>query len=155
MTPDITDALSAIMNNPELMESIRSVASQHKDDDKSEGDRHDDNSVKEDYAGKPDSAEASSKQAGIPSIPPELLASLPKLMKSAGPLLGRLREHQSGGKKGGGHGFGRHEHLLKALKPYLSESRREAVDLLADLAELAEAFDGFGFLGGLGKGDEK
>lgn len=85
----------------------------------------------------------------VPQIPPEMLAKLPQMMSVLSPLLsgGRegkddKKEDSSRGEKGDAE---KRKRLLAALKPYLSSSRREAVDSILKVTEMTDLMGKMGF----------
>ena len=83
----------------------------------------------------PDAAE----KPAMPAITPEMMQKLPQMMSALAPLVG------GGGKseKTDGGGIGRDEgekrkKLLAALRPYLSDSRRGAVDQILKVTEMTD-----------------
>lgn len=113
--------LNSIMQDPELMKTISSVAGNiggEHTEDKSD-------------AEKP--AEESSE--GF-TIPPELLAKLPQIMSSLSSKKGEARKDEKGTEN-------KRRALLSALKPFLSEKRRSLIDSLIQLEGLAGVLDAF------------
>lgn len=88
----------------------------------------------------PTSPEGENKRGGLS---PDALSKIPDLMKIMGPLMG-------GGEKGktaSNHGdMEKHRRLLTALKPYLAEDKRGAVESILKISEVTDIFDGL--LGG-------
>ena len=83
--------------------------------------------------GEPPAAKA--EPATAPAIPPEMLAKLPQMLSALSPLM-------KGGEKEGGKGSNddaeKRRRLLLALKPYLSDSRREAIDGIMKVTEMTD-----------------
>ena len=91
----------------------------------------------------------SEQPPAIPTVTPEMMAKLPQMMSALSPLL-------SGG-KGGGEGrkedgpggstgdAEKRKRLLAALKPYLSSSRRDAVDSILKVTEMTDLMGKMGF----------
>lgn len=111
-------------------------------------------------SGTPQSAAASSEGEGAqpttaaPQIPPEVLSKLPQMMSALSPILSGGRDGKDGkdGKKEDGpHGdkgdAEKRKRLLAALKPYLSSSRREAVDSILKVTEMTDLMGKMGFGG--------
>lgn len=81
----------------------------------------------------------------IPPVTPEMMAKLPQMMQTLAPLLG-------GGSTGKAPPEGkssaadadRRKKLLAALKPYLSDHRRDAVDSILRVTEMTELLGGLG-----------
>lgn len=76
----------------------------------------------------PTGASPDSRQSS--PIPPELISKLPEIM-------GML---SAGGGKGGNSRMADRKRLLQALKPFLSDRRREAVDSIVNIAGIADIF---------------
>ena len=98
---EIADALQRLLEDPEVQAAA-------------EG---------EDKEGEPSPALGAA--AGL--LPPELMAKLPMLMSTLGPMLGK-----NSGKKD------EKTALLLALKPYMSPQRCEAIDMLVTLGRIGE-----------------
>ena len=98
--------------------------------------------------GKGDSEE--SKTPSVPTITPEMMQKLPQMMSALAPLVGGGGKESSSGGTGKGPGDGeRRKRLLAALRPYLSDSRRGAVDQILKVTEMTD------LLGALGEKKEK
>ncbi len=96
----------------------------------------------------PEEKQESVPVASVPQIPPEMLAKLPQMMSALSPLLSGTKD----GKKDDGPSAGRDDaekrkRLLAALKPYLSSSRREAVDSILKVTEMTDLVGKMGFGG--------
>lgn len=76
----------------------------------------------------------------LPPITPEMMAKLPQMMAALAPLTGAGKESPSaqGTDKASLHDAEKRKKLLAALKPYLSGSRRDAVDSIARMTELTD-----------------
>lgn len=76
----------------------------------------------------------STPASSIPELSPELLSRLPQIMSML----------SSGSKEGGSSKDSSHladrKRLLQALRPFLSEHRREAVDSIVNIAGIADLF---------------
>lgn len=98
--------------------------------------------------GKGDSEE--SKTPSVPTITPEMMQKLPQMMSALAPLVGGGGKESSSGGTGKGLGDGeKRKRLLAALRPYLSDSRRGAVDQILKVTEMTD------LLGALGEKKEK
>lgn len=89
--------------------------------------------------GKP-AEEAKEAQAApaVPTITPEMMQKLPQMMSALAPLVsGGGKDSQSGGKKDLNDGEKR-KRLLAALRPYLSDNRRGAVDQILKVTEMTD-----------------
>ncbi len=125
--PDLSTALEKILANPELISMVASTLGSNAPASKTS----------------PPQEEAES-EAPIPSSVEEKTESdtampvgLSDRFSALAPLLSSL---SSGGEKGG-HSKGKEDHracLLRALKPYLNPSRREAIDHMIRLSELSD-----------------
>lgn len=93
---------------------------------------------------------------------PALLAALPALAENLGPLMGSLSGALSRGTggtstAGRSHHADRHTALLCAIKPYLSDRRRDAAETVIRLCRVWDALEKSGvslsgLLGGMGGG---
>ena len=83
----------------------------------------------------PDAAE----KPAVPAITPEMMQKLPQMMSALAPLVsgGGKSEKADGGGKGGDEGEKRKK-LLAALRPYLNDSRRGAVDQILKVTEMTD-----------------
>ena len=98
--------------------------------------------------GKGDSEE--SNTPSVPTITPEMMQKLPQMMSALAPLVGGGGKESSSGGTGKGLGDGeKRKRLLAALRPYLSDSRRGAVDQILKVTEMTD------LLGALGEKKEK
>lgn len=98
--------------------------------------------------GKGDSKE--SKTPSVPTITPEMMQKLPQMMSALAPLVGGGGKESSSGGTGKGPSDGeKRKRLLAALRPYLSDSRRGAVDQILKVTEMTD------LLGALGEKKEK
>jgi len=89
---------------------------------------------------------AESEPPQIPAITPEMMAKLPQMMSALAPIVGGSQS--GGGEQSGGRSAPndaeRRKKLLAALKPYLSDHRREAVDGILKVTEMTELLGGLG-----------
>ena len=91
-----------------------------------------------------------SKTPSVPTITPEMMQKLPQMMSALAPLVGGGGKESSSGGTGKGLGDGeKRKRLLAALRPYLSDSRRGAVDQILKVTEMTD------LLGALGEKKEK
>lgn len=93
----------------------------------------------------------------IPPITPEMMAKLPQMMAALSPLVGGMRQEkekeekgEKGEKKPDGDGHKdtkseaeKRKKLLAALRPYLSDGRREAMDSILKVTEMTDLLGGF------------
>ncbi len=111
--PDLSGAISKIMEHPELLSMVASVLGEQK-------------------AESGDSAEGVpvSQESTPPSPPPEVISTL-------APMLSRLSALGTGGVA-----KFKHEQLLCALKPYLSSSRCDAIDYIIKISQMSSLVKG-------------
>lgn len=84
------------------------------------------------------SAEEEQKKPAVPAITPEMMQKLPQMMSALAPLVGgKGEEKSSGGKKELNDGEKR-KRLLSALRPYLSDNRRDALDQVLKVTEMTD-----------------
>lgn len=81
----------------------------------------------------------------VPAITPEMMAKLPQMMSALAPLVqasaGAEEKPKEGG-KGGADEAEKRRKLLLALRPYLSDGRREAVDGILKVTEMTDLLGG-------------
>ncbi len=116
-TPDISTAISKIMEHPELISMVASVLEEPKN--------------AENVSDPPEAAPTSAEK--IPTPPPDMLASLMPMISKLSSL-GKQGDNSSSG-------IG-HEQLLCALKPYLSRSRSEAIDYIIKISKMSSLLKG-------------
>ena len=84
------------------------------------------------------SAEEEQKKPAVPAITPEMMQKLPQMMSALAPLVGGKGEGKSeSGKKELNDGEKR-KRLLSALRPYLSDNRRDALDQVLKVTEMTD-----------------
>ena len=84
------------------------------------------------------SGEESAQASAVPAITPEMMQKLPQMMSALAPLVGGKGEEKSSeGKKEMNDGEKR-KRLLAALRPYLSDNRRGAVDQILKVTEMTD-----------------
>ena len=84
----------------------------------------------------------------VPAITPEMMQKLPQMMSALAPLMGGKGEGKpSGGKKEINDGEKR-KRLLAALRPYLSDNRRGAVDQILKVTEMTDILGTLGDIKG-------
>ncbi|MBP3369125.1 MAG: hypothetical protein J6L85_00095 [Clostridia bacterium] len=121
-SPDsFSNALNSILSNPEMLSMISSMAEKLKSDHTPDA---------------PDqSAAASSSVTEAPADAPTSM-NMPDIIGTLGPLL------SSGGGK-----LSKHDNdracLLRALKPYLSHDRSQAIDYIIKFSSIAEVLKNF------------
>lgn len=118
---ELSAAIERLLGNPELISTVASAMGIAPKASATEAD------VSEDAHDEPTAAPASAEPA-LPS--PDALAAM-------APLLGML----SGKSIGSGKGHGRDNDkacLLRALKPYVSHGRREAIDAMIRISEISD-----------------
>ena len=94
------------------------------------------------------SAEEEQKKPAVPAITPEMMQKLPQMMSALAPLVGGKGEGESeGGKKELNDGEKR-KRLLSALRPYLSDTRRAALDQVLKVTEMTDLLGTLGDMKG-------
>ena len=84
------------------------------------------------------SAEEEQKKPAVPAITPEMMQKLPQKMSALAPQEGGKGEGKTeGGKKELNDGEKR-KRLLSALRPYLSDNRRDALDQVLKVTEMTD-----------------
>lgn len=85
----------------------------------------------------------------MPAITPEMMQKLPQMMSALAPLVGGAgKEKSSGGSAKEGHEGEKRKRLLAALRPYLSDSRRDAVDQILKVTEMTDLLGTLGDMKG-------
>lgn len=85
------------------------------------------------------SLEKESPKPAVPSITPEMMQKLPQMMSALAPLVGGGGgSGQSGGPEKAGNEGDKRKKLLSALRPYLSDNRRGAVDQILKVTEMTD-----------------
>lgn len=79
--------------------------------------------------------ESGGKKGGIS---PDTLSKIPDLVKLMGPLMGGGEKEKSSHHSD----MEKHRKLLAALKPYLAEDKRGAVESILKISEVTDIFDG-------------
>lgn len=81
----------------------------------------------------------------IPTVTPEMMAKLPQMMSALAPLVGSAKKADSDKKEEGRTNTAdseKRKKLLMALRPYLSDNRREAVDGILKMTEMTDLLGG-------------
>ena len=81
----------------------------------------------------------------IPAVTPEMMAKLPQMMSALAPLVGSAKKADSDKKEEGRTNTAdseKRKKLLMALRPYLSDNRREAVDGILKMTEMTDLLGG-------------
>lgn len=88
----------------------------------------------------------SAEPKAVPQITPEMMAKLPQMMSALAPLVSGMRgeKKESGETKPAASEAEKRKKLLAALKPYLSSSRRDAVDSIMKVTEMTDLLSKFG-----------
>ena len=110
--PALSDAIERIMSNPELISMVASALGK---------------GTSSESEPKSDVEEAPRVQEADASARSEL----PALVDALGPLLSRSGEGRGESKSNGAC-------LLRALKPYVSQGRREAIDAMIRISDVSE-----------------
>ena len=120
----LSDAISKLMENPEIISTVASalgsMSAQRPTAAKAEG---------SDSSANPEQSAASSASPDLSSI----VTGLAPLMSGMGAKQPHLHEKNDKGSEAV-----RREALLCALKPYVSESRREAIDYIIRISRISE-----------------
>ena len=119
----LTDALSSILSNPEMMEKLRSVAGQL--------------SPTQPPPSPANPSPNSSTVDGLASIlsDPQMMAKLPQIMAMLGPMMGSIGNTGVTNKPNKSSEDCRNA-LLLALKPFLSPDRCQAIDTMLRISQL-------------------
>lgn len=135
--PALSDAIEKIMAHPELISMVASVLG--KSGEQKEGEQVPPAS-KEGLGDVADTAEplVSSEAAptSVQSSPQALPKELPELVSTLAPLLSGMGK--GGGSPAKGAPSSNSACLLRALKPYVSHGRREAIDYMIRISEFSE-----------------
>lgn len=93
--------------------------------------------------------EEEQKAPAVPAITPEMMQKLPQMMSALAPLVGGAgKEKPSGGGTKEGHEGEKRKRLLAALRPYLSDGRRDAVDQILKVTEMTDLLGTLGDMKG-------
>lgn len=93
--------------------------------------------------------EEEQKNPAMPAITPEMMQKLPQMMSALAPLVGGAgKEKSSGGSGKEGHEGEKRKRLLAALRPYLSDGRRDAVDQILKVTEMTDLLGTLGDMKG-------
>lgn len=87
------------------------------------------------------------QNVSTPQITPEMMAKLPQMMSALAPLLSGMqgeKKESGGAEKSSASDAEKRKKLLAALKPYLSSSRRDAVDSIMKVTEMTDLISQFG-----------
>ena len=85
----------------------------------------------------------------MPTITPEMMQKLPQMMSALAPLVGGAgKEKSSGGSAKEGREGEKRKRLLAALRPYLSDGRRDAVDQILKVTEMTDLLGTLGDMKG-------
>lgn len=115
-TPDLSRIVNLILSNPKLIEEIQTMVKQQ-----------DDTGSEEPVGATEDlSASRESEAPAAPADPPPQAERPEDVSVTASAEVKLHRETRA--------------HLLRALKPYLSDSRRRAVDSMLQIADLVDVF---------------
>ncbi len=97
-------------------------------------------SVKESLSANVDNADSSAPAENAPAPAPSPIPAIPKLSPELMAKLPEIMGMLSGGESHSGSGMEDRKRLLYALKPFLSENRRNAVDSIVNIAGIADLF---------------
>ena len=84
----------------------------------------------------------------MPAITPEMMQKLPQMMSALAPLMGGKGEGKSSGSKKEINDGEKRKRLLAALRPYLSDNRRGAVDQILKVTEMTDILGTLGDIKG-------
>ena len=111
---DLTEKISGILNNPEMMNTIKSLSGLL--DSSDEKVTQDNKCEKNDR----DEETSNNNSLSLPSFSPEMMQMVLKLM----PVLSSVKKDD------------KYTHFLKALRPLLSETKRKKLDNSAQLLQV-------------------
>lgn len=127
-TPDISELIGKLVSDEKFGEVLRSVKesiSANAEDPSSSPEQS------QETAKEPANTPTENPIPSIPTLSPELIAKLPEIM-------GMLSS--GGSDKKPGSRMEDRKRLLSAMKPFLSERRRAAVDSIVNIAGIADLF---------------
>ncbi len=127
--PSLSDAINKLMANPEIISMVASTL----------GNMNAPQPEKTEQPPKPEEASAEKVTSEVSALPAPQGAGAPdlgELIKGIAPMMSRL----SGGEKRGSQSreADRREALLCALKPYVSDGRREAIDYIIRISQVSD-----------------
>lgn len=135
--PSISDAIEKIMANPEIISTVASaLGNMNVSSRPARFEKAEDNTVANGEAG---GGEAERQEDGAePTHATPSGFNIGELVSSLSPILSRLDPSKS--RSGDGHNSAEknREALLCALKPYVSESRREAIDYIIRISQISD-----------------
>lgn len=88
--------------------------------------------------------EESPATPATPAITPEMMQKLPQMMSALAPLVGGRGDGKSSEEKKDISDGEKRKRLLAALRPYLSDNRRGAVDQILKVTEMTDLLGNFG-----------
>lgn len=118
----LSDAINMLMENPAIISSVASALGNL-------------SSVNE---GQTESAPAQDESAVKAEAPQSPQPDLSSLVSTLTPLMSGLSGSKNSGRSRGSTETDRREALLYALKPYVSEGRREAIDYIIRISRMSE-----------------
>lgn len=133
--PDISTAINKLMQNPELLSMVASAIGASPPTKTNNSDN-----TESDIANENQTSEASSDADTDGNVPEILSRSPSDVMSSVLPLLSRMSSLGFSSKSSGNV---KHEQLLCALKPYLSQSRCDAIDYILKISRMSVLLKGF------------
>ena len=115
--PSLSDAIEKLMANPEIISMVASALG---------------NSATKEDTNNGEGEEA--KAVSIPTPPPDVGS----IISALSPLLSGVQKSGSGKNHEGSDASKNREALLYALRPYISQGRREAIDYILQLSRITE-----------------
>ena len=115
--PSLSDAIEKLMANPEIISMVASALGNptvKEDTDKSESEQ--------------------AKTVSAPTLPPDV----GNILSALSPLLSGANKSAGGKHHEGSDASKNREALLYALRPYISQGRREAIDYILQLSRITE-----------------
>jgi hypothetical protein len=130
--PSLSDAINMLMANPQIISTVASALGNvsPKNGEKTDTERSGNEHSKEDFAEPPKTADAPA---------PDLSA----LVSTISPLISGAAPHRSSGGRQHESEAERREALLCALKPYVSEGRRDAIDYIIRISRMSDILKNF------------
>lgn len=128
VSPSLSDAINKLMANPEIISTVASALGNMQAKGEQEP------PIQTSEPNEPQPAVQSSGDTHSASAPPDigaLMANLAPIMSGLGGTKGQQKVHER-------RETDRREALLCALKPYVSEGRREAIDYIIRISQISD-----------------
>ena len=129
--PSLSDAIEKIMANPQLISMVASTLGAMKNAD--EGKDPDTVSAPE-----KESPATEEKETASALAVPEQMPDLSALVSSLAPMMAKLGNNSASSSHKDRRAANDREALLCALKPYVSEGRREAIDHIIRISQISD-----------------